>query len=85
MYFVDEGVDSGKIISQAILKTDISMEKAIQIIFQKGCLILLNSILLLSQEDIIEKSENNKFDYSPPLLFDDSIFDNLFWTRLSQI
>lgn len=84
-HYVDEGVDSGKIISQALLKTNIPIEEAIQIIFQKGCLILLNSILSLPQENIIEKSENNKFDYSPSLLFDDSIFDNKFWERLSKL
>lgn len=84
-HFVDEGVDSGKIISQALLKTVISIEEAIQIIFQKGCLILLNSILQLIDKNIIEKSENEKFDYSPSLLFDDSMFDNKFWTRLSEL
>lgn len=84
-HFVDEGVDSGKIISQALLKTVIPIEEAIQIIFQKGCLILLNSILQLIDENIIEKSEKEKFDYSPSLLFDDSIFDNKFWTRLSEL
>lgn len=84
-HFVDERLDSGKIISQALLKTDIPIEEAIQIVFQKGCLILLNTILQLSDKDIIEKSENKKFDFSPSLLFDDSVFDNKFWTRLSKL
>lgn len=84
-HFVDEGVDSGKIISQAVLKTNICIDEAVQQVFKKGCLILLNSIIQLDDKNIIKKSENNKFDYSPSLLFDDSIFDNKFWERLSKL
>ena len=82
-HYVDEGVDSGKIISQAIVKTDIPIELAIQKIFEQGCLILLNSILLIGNKEIITKKENNKFEYSPDLLFDDSQFDEFFWNKLS--
>ncbi|ADD69535.1 formyl transferase domain protein [Denitrovibrio acetiphilus DSM 12809] len=84
-HYVDEGVDSGKIISQALLKTDISIDDAIQEIFQKGCLILLNTLVNLSNEDIIEKSKNNKFEYSPNLLFNENLFDDFFWKRLSEL
>lgn len=84
-HYVDEGIDSGKIISQALVKTDIAIDKAIQEIFQKGCLILLNSIAKLSDEEIIEKSQNNKFEYSPKLLFNNKIFDDKFWKRLSEL
>lgn len=65
---VDEDVDSGKIISQALVKTDIPMNEAIEKIFQKGCLILLNSIIHLTNEEIIKKYKNNKFDFSPRLV-----------------
>ncbi|MDD2896323.1 MAG: formyltransferase family protein [Aliarcobacter sp.] len=84
-HYVDEGIDSGKIISQGLLKTDVSIEVAIQKIFEKGCLILLNSIIHLSNEKIIDKFQNDKFDFSPNLAFDDAIFDNEFWERLSQL
>lgn len=84
-HFVDEGVDSGKIISQALLRTNICIDDAVQQVFEKGCLILLNSIIHLSHKNIMKKSENNKFEYSPYLLFDDSIFDNKFWERLSNL
>lgn len=84
-HYVDEGVDSGKIISQALVKTDITIDEAIQEIFKKGCLILLNSIVKLSDEEIIEKSQNNKFEYSPNLLFDNKIFNDEFWKRLSEL
>lgn len=84
-HYVDEGVDSGKIISQALVKNDILIEEVVQIIFQKGCLILLNSIIFLSEQKIIKKSKNNKFGYSPKLFFNDSIFNNKFWERLSKL
>lgn len=84
-HYVDEGIDSGKIISQGLLKTDVSIEVAIQKIFEKGCLILLNSIIHLSNEKIINKFQNDKFDFSPNLAFDDAIFDNEFWERLFQL
>lgn len=83
-HYVDEGVDSGKIISQAVVKTSIPIEKAMEEVFQKGCLILLNSILELSNQKIIEKYDNNKFEYSPNLRFDESLFDKSFWQQLSQ-
>lgn len=35
-HYVDEGVDSGKIISQALVKTDIPINEAIEKIFQKA-------------------------------------------------
>lgn len=84
-HYVDEGVDSGKIISQALVKTDISINEAIEKIFQKGCLILLNSIIHLTSEEIIKKCQNNKFDFSPSLLFDDVTFDDKFWKSLSKL
>ena len=83
-HYVDEGVDSGGIISQSIIKADIPIEVAIQKIFEKGCLILLNSILVVSNKEIIIKKENNKFEYSPDLLFDDNQFNEIFWNQLRR-
>ena len=82
-HYVDEGVDSGKIISQAIVKTHIDINNTIQEVFEKGCLILLNSIILLSNsESLVETKENNKINFSPSLAFDDELFDKDFWKRL---
>lgn len=83
-HYVDEGIDSGKIISQALLKTNIPIDKAIQSIFQKGCLILLNSILIVTHQNIINEQETCDLDYSPNLKFNSSIFSNGFWERLSK-
>jgi phosphoribosylglycinamide formyltransferase-1 len=75
----------GKIISQAILKTNIPIEDAIKEVFQKGCLILLNSIMIVTKELIIKKEENSRFDYSPELMFDDKVFDKAFWDKISLL
>ena len=84
-HYVSEDVDMGKIISQAILKTNIPIEDAIKEVFQKGCLILLNSIMIVTKELIIKKEENSRFDYSPELMFDDKVFDKAFWDKISLL
>lgn len=85
-HYVDQGVDTGKIISQSIVKTDIAIEVAIQQVFQKGCLILLNSILIiLNNKNLIHLKNNNKLDFSPSLQFDDGLFDFYFWKKLSEL
>ena len=84
-HFIDEGVDSGSIISQAIVKTDVPIENAITEVFKKGCLILYNSILIVLNKNSIAEAKQIKLDISPPLYFDDEIFDRVFWKRLSQL
>lgn len=89
-HFVEEEVDSGKIISQAIFRKDnMEIDDAIQKCFQLGCLILLNSVALVAGNNSIIKKEilfeNKKFEFSPSLLFDDSIFDKSFWKELSTL
>ena len=81
-HYVDKGVDTGKIISQAIVKTNIPIKDAISEVFKKGCLILLNSIIMISNENIINVSKNTKYDFSPLLQFNDEIFNSNFWERL---
>lgn len=85
-HFVDNGVDTGEIISQTIIKTDIIVEDAIQKVFENACLILLNSILLLNtKENLIKITNNDMFNFSPSLKFDDKLFDIQFWKDLSQL
>ncbi len=84
-HYVDKGVDTGKIISQAIVKTNIPIEDAVSEVFRKGCLILLNSILIISNESIVEVSKNTKYDFSPLLQFTDEIFNSNFWESLSKL
>jgi len=86
-HFVEEEVDGGKIICQTIIKRgNISIEDAIKLIFRRGCLILLNSIVLITgREDIININEKETIEFSPNLKFDQSIFDENFWNEVSLI
>jgi len=84
-HHVDENVDTGKIISQAIVQTDIPIERAIEEVFRKGCLILLNSMMIVSHHVLLARSENDQFHYSPKLTFDEMVFDETFWKKLSTI
>jgi len=84
-HHVDVDVDMGKIISQAIIKTDISIEEAITEVFRRGCLILLNSIMIVSDKRIADEYHHDHFDYSPRLTFDLSLYDESFWTTLSSL
>ncbi|ABR30377.1 hypothetical protein SU69_02620 [Thermosipho melanesiensis] len=86
VHFVDEFVDNGKIISQAIVKRKNNINKIINLVFRRGCMILLNSLIILSQKNNIIKSDyNEKLWYSPSLLFNDEIFDETFWKKLSLL
>lgn len=88
-HYVEEEIDGGKIISQAILKRDnLEAKDIVQKCFEFGALILLNSIVLLTRSDIINKKfilKNERFEFSPNLVFDDSCFDKEFWKELSQL
>jgi phosphoribosylglycinamide formyltransferase-1 len=86
-HFVNEHVDSGKIIGQAIAKTDKPFEKAVQEIFRKGAMLLLNCILILSgsKMEISIEREQSECDFSPGLLFDRNLFSSSFWQRLEKL
>jgi phosphoribosylglycinamide formyltransferase-1 len=86
-HYVDEGVDTGKIISQYILKKDdIKIIEAIQKIFEGANLILLNTLIKEFKIGLnTERIKNNKYEYAPSLEFDDSLFDDNFWNRLKQL
>lgn len=81
-HYVDEGVDTGKIIAQAIVRTDVEISKAIDSVFKKGCLILLNTIYSL--KGTTDKYQHDSIEYSPPLQFDPQIFNEPFWKKVSQ-
>ncbi len=86
-HYVDEGVDTGKIISQYCLKKEnIEIKQAIQYIFQGSNLILLNTLIKKFDIEVtIKKIKNDKYEYSPSLEFDDEIFNKNFWERLKSL
>ncbi len=79
-HHVDESVDGGAIIAQAIVKNEGDLESLTQQLFKKGCLILLNSIILLSEQP---HAQHDRFDFEPSLTFDPQIFDRPFWQSVA--
>jgi len=91
-HLVDKEVDAGRIISQAVFPTNIPLTDAISKMFRVGCLVLLNGILtILNQESIINEnflSEHAQFGdilFNPPLKIDPKIFDSSFWETIRQL
>lgn len=83
-HYVDQGVDTGAIIAQAIVKADVEMKCAIEQVFRKGCLILLNTVIKLFPHHFVDGQINVKEDFAPDLMFDDAAFNELFWEKLSK-
>jgi phosphoribosylglycinamide formyltransferase-1 len=83
-HFLDEGVDTGKIICQAIVKVDddFVVPDVMEQIFKKGCKIMLNSILLITEAKIIKEGRDEDFSFSPSLKFEQALFSNEFWERI---
>lgn len=88
-HFVDEGVDTGRIIAQAIFMTNISYENSVTKMFRMGCLTLLNGVVQVSNENILneEVKSNSQKDnsYYPDLKFDTANFNEGFWEKLANL
>lgn len=86
-HFVDEGVDTGKIISQAIFTTDVSMDEAVIKMFRMGCIVLLNSIQSVLKEDVVisQSASSKQLMFSPALKFDHEYYTEAFWTELATL
>lgn len=83
-HLVDEGVDTGRILAQAIFTTNRPQEEAISIMFKMGCLTLLNGLqILLGEKIICDGGEPSDF-YSPHLPFNEKEFDERFWSKVAQ-
>lgn len=84
-HYVDENIDSGKIISQAIFATDIPIDRAIELMFRKGCLVLLNSVYqLLPPSPATNGQILDDPSFRPPLSFDSRFFSEEFWQYLAK-
>ena len=85
-HYVNENVDGGKIISQAAISVDWEndMDKIGNKIFRIACESILNGILIVSEIQIGESS-NNEVIYSPKLRFDNSVFSESFWEQISLL
>lgn len=86
-HFVDEGVDTGRIICQSIVKVDDNFDvpNVMDIIFKKGCKVLLNSILLNNHIHLIKQNTDDDFSFSPSLQFKQNLFSNTFWNEVKHL
>lgn len=82
-HLVNEGVDTGKILAQAIFTTERPIEEAISLMFRKGCLVLLSGIQNMLHENLVTGAGLSNECYSPKLTFDESVFDEDFWKKVA--
>jgi len=83
-HLVDEGVDTGKILAQAVFTTERPFEEAVNLMFRDGCLVLLNGIQqVLGQSLLTKHSSSSCTTLSPALDFYDALFNEIFWKELA--
>lgn len=82
-HFVNEDVDSGLIISQAIVLTNQPIESAIQEVFKKCNFLLLSYVVQYFNLPSLGYTEDSTFQ--PQLNFDISYFDSNFWNKLKTL
>lgn len=83
-HFVDEGVDTGRILAQAIFTTDRSIQDAISLMFRMGCLVLLNGFYIVTNRNCITSNKVSVELFSPTLRFDRDTFDDEFWLKVAS-
>lgn len=84
-HLVDEGVDTGQILSQAVFTTERSIDDAITMMFRLGCLSLVSGIQIVLKDRLVNKEGSVSEIFSPPLDFDSNIFNEEFWQKLSEV
>ena len=82
-HLVNEGVDTGKILAQAIFTTERPIDEAISLMLRKGCLVLLSGIQNVLHENLVTGVGLSNESYSPKLTFDEGIFDEKFWEKVA--
>lgn len=85
-HLVDEGVDTGKILAQAVFTTDRSFEEAVNLMFRYGCLVLLNGIQQVLGQSLLRKQSSTSWaTISPTLEFDESLLSEEFWSNVAAL
>ncbi len=85
LHFVEEKVDSGKIIIQGIIKNSGSELEIKNKIFRMGCLMILHHLIsLLNNFSILQEdaSIQDSYLFSPDLNFNYHLFTRNFWDEL---
>ncbi len=90
-HLVEAEVDAGKIICQSVIAVmpDRSPDELMNAQFRAGCLVLLNSLMLLgacreaAREDSAVIVEGIRAAFAPSLQFDTAPFNQAFWCELA--
>ena len=83
-HLVDEELDAGKILVQSVFPTEPSLELNIRLMFQTGCLVLLSGIEILLGHKITKFPGKSSRFFSPMLEYDQSKFDDEFWSFVAN-
>lgn len=85
-HIVDEGVDTGRIVSQSVFSTERPLDDSITIMFRKGCLTLLTGIQeVLHSDPILVKSDFAEENVLPKSFFDSRFMEEWFWEGVSKL
>lgn len=86
-HLVDENVDTGPILNQAVLPTTCHQTVMYERIFKAGCLILLNAIHIHLGGSEYKECFTTDLDYGnfePRLKFDASLIDQTVWNEVAK-
>lgn len=64
-HLVDEGVDTGRVLAQAVFETRIKLEDAIQLMFRLGCLALLSGLQKVTGLAVYKAAPDLLLDLGP--------------------
>ncbi|WP_171035118.1 phosphoribosylglycinamide formyltransferase [Limnobacter alexandrii] len=86
-HFVDEGVDTGRIITQAIFTTDRPFEESVTLMFRSGCVTLLNgmNIVLFGEGAMPTRAFScSEVIFDQPSTASPHHFNEQFWSRVAN-
>lgn len=84
-HFVDEGVDTGRIIAQAVFSTDRPFDESVTMMFRSGCLVLLSAIKMIlhgNESNAVQHILDSKVIFSSAQKAELE-FDQQFWSRVA--
>lgn len=81
-HLVDEGVDTGYILSQHAFKISLEFNESVNNMFRYGCLVLLTGIEVITDSRASKKNlESLRYYIDSKICF----FDESFWLELSEL
>jgi len=87
IHFIDEGIDTGEIISQSVMpvEEDMSVDIVLDNQFRSWCLSLLNVLIRRVNEGAVDKARNyQNSSFNPQLCIDTDCINEEFWSELKN-